>query len=85
MEKSRKKNETSKESKNSINKERANYNKLKKAIEKKQELIGMLESIAILGKYLPNEEYKSDYFSCKYSFSFKETSCYRNSSSQIIS
>lgn len=72
MEKSRKKNETSKESKNSINKERANYNKLKKAIEKKQELIGMLESIAILGKYLPNEEYKSDYFSCKYSFSFKE-------------
>ena len=72
MEKNRKKNETLKESKNSINKERINYNKLKKAIEKKQELIGMLESIAILGKYLPNEEYKSDYFSYKYSFSFKE-------------
>ncbi len=72
MEKSRKKNETSKESKNSINKERANYNKLKKAIEKKQELIGMLESIIILGKYLPNEEYKSDSFRCTYSIYFKE-------------
>ena len=47
MEKNRKENETSKESKNSINKERTNYNKLKKAIEKKQELIGMIQSIII--------------------------------------
>ncbi len=59
MEKSRKENETSKESKNSINKERANYNKLKKEVEKKQELIGMLESIRILKIYLPDEEYKN--------------------------
>ena len=68
MEKNRKENETSKESKNSINKGRTNYNELKKAIEKKQELIGMLESIIILGKYLPNEEYKSDSF-CSYTYS----------------
>ena len=31
-------------------------------IEKRQELIGMLEAIIVLGKYLPVEENKLDYF-----------------------
>lgn len=38
------------------------YKEFKKEVERKQEIAIMLESIKILGKYLPNEEIKSDQF-----------------------
>ncbi len=38
------------------------YNKFKKEVEKRQDIITMLESIEVLGRYLPDEEIKSDRF-----------------------